>query len=222
MADPKLSSDFLVTGGAGNVNLVNELIHRVGAGMISVKDRDLTAPPGSPADGDAYIIPTGATGAWAGTRTNHVAVWVNGSWEFLPQTDGGAQHEGLRVEIQDENLKVVFDGTQWRPDLIAGYQTLTDGATINWPVTKGRGAQVTLGGNRTMAAPTALHPGDWLSLGVLQDGTGNRTITWDTVFEFPGGTAPTLSTGAGAKDVLNFFVQSTGSVLYTGGQFNLS
>lgn len=31
--------------------------------QISVKSRAMAAPPGSPADGDRYIVPTGATGA---------------------------------------------------------------------------------------------------------------------------------------------------------------
>ncbi|NIP67909.1 MAG: DUF2793 domain-containing protein, partial [Planctomycetales bacterium] len=39
-----------------------------------VIDKDLTAPPGSPSNGDRYIIPTGATGAWAGHETE-IAEW---------------------------------------------------------------------------------------------------------------------------------------------------
>ena len=34
--------------------------------QLSVLDRDLTTPPGSPADGDRYIVASGGTGSWAG------------------------------------------------------------------------------------------------------------------------------------------------------------
>ena len=38
--------------------------------QLSVLDRDLTAPPGSPADGDRYIVGSGATGDRAGWDLN--------------------------------------------------------------------------------------------------------------------------------------------------------
>ena len=47
--------------------------------QLSVLDRDLTAPPGSPADGDRYIVASGATGDWAGWDLN-VALWTDGAW----------------------------------------------------------------------------------------------------------------------------------------------
>lgn len=88
-------------------------------------------------------------------------------------------------------------------------QTLTDGATINWDASSGAIAQVTLGGDRTMAAPTNLKSGGTYSLIVKQDGTPPRLLTWNAVFKWPGGTAPTLSTGANDIDVLTFIYDGT-------------
>jgi hypothetical protein len=48
---------------------------------LAVIDRDLTTPPGSPANGDRYIIPSGAAGVWSG-KTNQIAVRVAGAWEY--------------------------------------------------------------------------------------------------------------------------------------------
>lgn len=90
--------------------------------------------------------------------------------------------------------------------------TLTDGATINWDMDDGSVAEVTLAGNRTMAAPTNLKDGGTYILHVHQDATGSRTITWNAVFKWPGGTAPTLSTGASAHDIISF--TSDGTNLY--------
>ncbi len=50
--------------------------------QLSVIDASLTAPPGSPAEGDRYIVAATATGAWAGEEDN-VAVYVDGGWQFL-------------------------------------------------------------------------------------------------------------------------------------------
>jgi hypothetical protein len=94
--------------------------------------------------------------------------------------------------------------------------TLTDGATISWDVSVNQVATVTLGGNRTMAAPTNLVSGSFYSLNVIQDATGSRTLTWNSVFKWTGAAAPTLSTAASAKD---FFVfRSDGTNLYEQGR----
>ena len=90
-------------------------------------------------------------------------------------------------------------------------QTLTDGATISWDVSAGQIATVTLGGNRTMAAPTNLKVTTYL-LHVIQDGTGSRTLTWNAIFKWPAGTAPPLTTTAAARDIFSFV--SDGTNLY--------
>jgi phage-related tail fiber protein len=87
-------------------------------------------------------------------------------------------------------------------------QTLTDAATISWDMNSGGIATVTLGGNRTMAAPTNLKKGTYI-LKVIQDGTGSRTLAWNAVFKWASGTAPTLSTAAGTVDILTFVCDGT-------------
>src|ERR1700753_3799804 len=42
--------------------------------QASVLSSTTTTPPSSPLQGDAYVIPTGATGVWAG-KTTQIAVW---------------------------------------------------------------------------------------------------------------------------------------------------
>src|SRR6185437_15097898 len=44
-------------------------------------DRDLTAPPPSPADGDAYLVKATATGDWTGQDGN-IAFAIDGAWRF--------------------------------------------------------------------------------------------------------------------------------------------
>lgn len=87
-------------------------------------------------------------------------------------------------------------------------QTLTDGATINWNTALGAVATVTLGGNRTMAAPSNLKVGTYI-LHVVQDGSGGRTISWNSVFKWPAGIAPTLTSTANRRDLFSFVCDGT-------------
>ena len=84
--------------------------------------------------------------------------------------------------------------------------TLTDQATIAWDVIASPVAKVTLAGNRTLAAPSGTTPaaGQFVSLLIIQDGTGSRTITWNAVYEFASDTAPTLTTTANLGDIFIF------------------
>ncbi|MGJ5203647.1 DUF2793 domain-containing protein [Bradyrhizobium sp. HKCCYLR20261] len=48
----------------------------------SVLDNTLSAPPGSPTRGDAYLVAAGASGAWAG-KSNQITVYTRRGWEFI-------------------------------------------------------------------------------------------------------------------------------------------
>ena len=82
--------------------------------------------------------------------------------------------------------------------------TLTDGATIAWDVQSAPVAKVTLGGDRTLNAPTNGVAGQFISLLIIQDATGTRTLTWNAVFEFTADTAPTLTATASYGDLFTF------------------
>ena len=94
--------------------------------------------------------------------------------------------------------------------------TLTDGSTISWDVSANQVTSVTLGGNRTFGAPTNQKDGGVYVLIVIQDSTGSRTITWNSVFKWVGATAPTLSTAASSRD--QFVFVSNGTNLYEIGR----
>ena len=82
--------------------------------------------------------------------------------------------------------------------------TLTDQATVTWDASTQDVCKLTLGGNRTLAAPTNNTTGQFISILVIQDGTGSRTLTFNAVYEFASDTAPTLTTTANLGDVFVF------------------
>ena len=102
------------------------------------------------------------------------------------------------------NIGVPSDNTVTAAKLSYAEATLTDGATIDWNAQSAPVAKVTLGGNRTLNAPTNGVAGQFISLLVIQDGTGSRTLTWNTVYEFTADTAPTLTTTANYGDLFTF------------------
>jgi len=101
-----------------------------------------------------------------------------------------------------------------------GTSGLTDAASISWNLDDAQVASVTLGGNRTLAAPSNQVDGGTYILIVTQDGTGSRTLAYNAVFKWPGGTAPTLSTAAGSVDILTFI--SDGTNMYGVSQLDFS
>lgn len=87
--------------------------------QLSVIDRDLTAPPASPADGDRYIIAAGATGAWAG-HDNKVAVWEAAASAWIVY----APFKGWVGYVEDEDVAVRYDGTAWQSYSLANADTV--------------------------------------------------------------------------------------------------
>ena len=82
--------------------------------------------------------------------------------------------------------------------------TLTDASTISWNVLTSPVAKVTLGANRTLGAATGAQAGQFVSLLIIQDGTGSRTVSFNAAYEFKDDTAPTLTTTAAKGDLFVF------------------
>lgn len=103
---PNLALPYIAAGQAQKEVTHAEALNRLDAAVgLSVLDRDLTTPPGSPSLGSRYIVAIGATGAWNG-QAGRIAAWY-GSWIFLqPQ-------EGWEAWIQDEDVRVRWTGAAW-------------------------------------------------------------------------------------------------------------
>jgi hypothetical protein len=168
------------------------------------------------AAGHHFIFKSGAA-----ANTTAVTVAVSGLATKAIQDNGNALIGG---EIEANKwFEVLYDGTNfqiWKYQLNQNaefvnpnylQQTLTDGATIDWNMNLGGIGQVTLGGNRTVAAPTGLKKAVYI-LYVIQDGTGSRTLVWNAVFKWTGAIAPALTAAPGSRDVFSFV--SDGTNLY--------
>jgi len=90
--------------------------------QTAVIDMSLTAPPGSPSDGDLHIVASGATGAWAGQDNNLARYVAEGDfWQFY--------EAGTNVHIvlnRDDGGLYAWTGSTWAPAVAgAGSGTVT-------------------------------------------------------------------------------------------------
>jgi len=153
------------------------------------------------------------------------------SWKGLAYTDAGGGGGGSTTSASGTGISLV-NGSSLVKRLKAGFntivtdntdsvtisrdtltQTLTDGATVTFSATAGVSARVTLAGNRTLSI-TNMNNGMYLTLVVIQDGTGGRTLTLPAGVKVVNGGAGavTLSSAANARDILTFF--EIGDVIY--------
>jgi len=104
---PNLGLPYIMAAQSQKHVTHNEAIRALDAIVqLSVLDRDLSAPPGSPAEGARYIVAASPTGAWSGHAGN-VAAYQDGAWMFY------APSEGWIAWIGDEDAAVVWDGAAW-------------------------------------------------------------------------------------------------------------
>ena len=71
---------------------------------------------------------------------------------------------------------------------------------------------LTLGTNSNLNRPSNITVGQAGTIFVSQDGTGSRTLSYSSVWDFVGGTAPTLTTTASAVDRIDYVVFSTSRI----------
>ena len=90
--------------------------------------------------------------------------------------------------------------------------TVTDEACISVNMALGNNFLVTLAGNRTLKKPVNCTVGQGGNIYLVQDGTGSRTLGYNTAWQFVSATVPSLSTGAADVDMLVFNARSSATI----------
>ncbi len=117
---PRLALPYLLPNQAQKHVTVNDALSRLDALVqLAPRSRSLAAPPDTPAEGDTYLLPDGASGAWTG-HDGALAAWIDGVWTIL------APAPGWRAWIVDEAVDLVFGADGWGPVPV----TLPDGGLV--------------------------------------------------------------------------------------------
>jgi hypothetical protein len=218
------------TATSGAVTLAGTLaIANGGTGLTALGTGVQTAIGVNVGTAGAVVVNGGALGTpSSGTVTNltgTASININGTVGATTATTGAFTTLAASSTVSGAGFSTYFASppalgttapaevkatTGWAANL-----TLTDAATVAWDTSVSQVATFTfVSTNRTMGAPTNLKNGAFYALAVIQNG-GSNTLTWNSVFKWAAGTAPTLSTAAGAKDYFTF--RSDGTNLYQQG-----
>lgn len=104
---PKLQLPLILPAQAQKHVTHNEALMRLDTlTQASSLSRSVATPPPAPAEGDSYLVASGATGDWAG-QDGSIAEFRDGAWQFVPPA------EGWLSWVADETTHVHFDGVAW-------------------------------------------------------------------------------------------------------------
>ena len=146
----RLGLPMIETGQAAKELTHNEALAlldiAVQASVIAV---GMNEPPAAPQPGDAWVLGTAPTGAWAG-QAMAIAAWTPGGWRFV------APREGMRVWVTARAFDARFVAGTWVSGELRSTRLLVDGVPVV--------------GRRAAAIP---EPQD----GVTVDGEARATLT---------------------------------------------
>ncbi len=104
---PRLQLPYVQAAQAQKHVTVNRSLDRLDLLVnLAAKSRMHQSPPSDPQDGDRYVVPPGASGAWQG-RDNAVAAFAGDAWAYFPP------HHGMQVWIEEEARRYTFGGAGW-------------------------------------------------------------------------------------------------------------
>ena len=119
----------------------------------------------------------------------------------------------FKTSGQNERLVIASNGVVTAKNgAVAEIDTLTSATSITPDFAASCNFTLTLGHNVTLNNPSNLTAGQTGSIFLVQDGTGSRTLTFGSYYDFAGGTAPTISTAASSVDRLDYIVRSSTSI----------
>ena len=173
--DLTISANNLTVDAAADINL------DAGGADVNFKDDGTTILSFTNSSSDAVIT--------AGVQDKDI---------IFKGDDGGSAVTSLTLDMSNSGA-AAFSAAAYNAEA-----TLTDASTISWNAITQPVAKVTLGANRTLGAASGGIAGAFISLLIIQDGTGSRTVTFNAAYEFKDDTAPTLTSTAAKGDLFVF------------------
>ena len=187
---------------------------------LTIQRTSSATPAAGIGAGLAYVVETAAGNNETGATIDAVTTDVSSTSEdfdltFNLMAAGAAAAEKMRLESTGYlGIGVTNPSVQLHiaKSSIADIGTLTSATSITPDFAANQNFTVTLAHNAALENPSNVVAGQTGSIFVVQDGTGSRTMSYGTSWEFPAGTAPTLTTTAAALDRIDYVVRSATSI----------
>ena len=218
------SGNVTATAAIGSGVVVNADISGSAAVAFS-KMENLTVSRALVSDGSGDVSVSNVTSS----EVNMLDGGTSATGTTLAGTDRVITNDaGTMVQVALTDFDTYFDGSLSFPALTTAntfsatqsgsITALSDGANISVNLAANNHFSVTLAGNRTLDNPTNIVAGTSGSFFITQDGTGSRTLSYGSQYDFAGGTAPTLTTTAAAVDRIDYIARTTTSLhcVFTG------
>lgn len=196
---------LLVADYAGAINGANTLaVARAGSDTINGGTGiTITAVNG------AYLFVSDGISKWTGQSLGAASAGGVSSVTCGTGLSGGTITTSGTCAVNYANSSDYYAGTSSilaiSPSIIYPSEvTITYGATTTFNFATFINAVVTLTGNITTQTFSGVQAGKSGTITFIQDATGSRTTSWNSILKFAGGTTPSLSTSANAVDILSY------------------
>ena len=219
------TGNALISGGVGVAPSWGKITsaHITGQALTKTDDTNVTATlGGTPASAlvNAASITLGWTGTLAvarggtgggtasGTLLDNITAFAGtgyirrtgaGAYSFSAAASGAQYLAGTATNVPVEP-SVIYQAEIDNGNSGSGTATFDFSLFIN--------VRTTMTGNIATQTLSNVTAGKAGTITFIQDGTGSRTTVFNTIFKFAGGTVPTLSTAAGAVDILSYSCRS--------------
>ena len=217
-------------------SITNAKLAHMAANTVKVRDANSSGDPSDKAVADTQILIGDGTGFTAAALSGDVTMANTGAVTIANSAvedamvatgidaakiaDGSVSNTEFQyinslssnAQTQIDAKAAVSTANTWTAGQRGEITALSDGATITVDMADSNNFSVTLGGNRTFANPSNDTAGQCGSIFITQDGTGSRTASWESDWDFAGGTAPTLTTTAAAVDRIDYVILDASNI----------
>ncbi len=171
--------------------------------------------------GNGSLSTTGSTNILIGYNNKLLPVVGDSNQLDIADTIyGDLANHNIGIATSNIQAKLDVNGTSMFNTLVNKESYINssgNNVTINW--NNSNKQQITLGHNVTFSFTAPSYGVGSFTLILIQDGTGGRTTTWPASVKWPAGAAPTLSTGAGAIDMMTCLYDGTNYLCQVGLSF---
>ena len=221
---------------AADESITNAKLAHMAANTVKVRDANSSGDPSDKAVADTQILIGDGTGFTAAALSGDVTMANTGAVTIASTAvensmvatgiDAAKLADGTVSNAEFQYINSLSSNAQTQIDAKAAVNTantwtagqrgeitaLTSATTVTIDMANSNNFSCTMAHNITFANPSNDTAGQCGSIFLTQDGTGSRTASWGSDWDFAGGTAPTLTTTAAAVDRIDYVILDASNI----------